>query len=180
MADGKTHHKTTKTLIKASLAPSVLLSLSLAWWLMFIPLGVWVGLFVTPDLDHHHLTTYNESIIIRWNSTIGNAFVAFWKPYGVLYGHRSSWSHSPIVSTFIRFAYMTPAIAIIWLPVMYLSFPSTWAILPFIAIFIGMCIADMGHLWKDGIIQDIPCIVGRSVVKCIQWLHSSIGRANDS
>ena len=92
MASGKTHTKAT-IILAALTTPAILTPYPL------IPLGITLGLWLSPDLDTKS-DPYNRWGIIK----------LIWWPYQKLYNHRSPWTHLPILSTTIRLLYISPII----------------------------------------------------------------------
>ena len=90
MANGKAH--TNATLILASLATPAILA-----GYPEIPLGILLGLWLSPDLDCES-DPYNRWSLLKF----------IWWPYQATYNHRSFWTHFPIISTAIRILYISP------------------------------------------------------------------------
>ena len=147
MSNGVVHDRLTKQI---SIPASLLLGVSvfpivgitgslLAVLSCFI--GIQIQRSMTPDLDVDD-GNYSFYLLRKINPILSNVLQYYWKIYALAIKHRSFISHSPIISTVIRFIYGMWYLVFIWrYIVLYWDF--------FLYIFIGMCIADMGHLMLD-------------------------------
>lgn len=104
MASGLIHSKVTKTLIIPSTAIGYLLTDDFYLGLL-VGFGCWLGLFIEPDLDIS-LKTDSESRL-DFIPIFGKLWFWLWKPYGNYLNHRSYVSHLPILSTLVRYIYLT-------------------------------------------------------------------------
>lgn len=86
--------------------------------------GLVLTYWVNPDLD--------------LNYVVRGLFRIYWWPYSRLLHHRSIWSHFPVISTFIRLAYLGWALLLL---------PTDWRIVFFV--FVGMAISDFFHWVLD-------------------------------
>lgn len=106
--------------------------------------GGFIGTIITPDADlKKTLPKRITSVIPLWNW--------LWTPYTKAFKHRSIWSHSPILSTAIRAAYLS----ILLLPLfLLLYFFNIYTLSPTFLIYVfGVwCIQDISHLFLDGIL----------------------------
>lgn len=138
MSSGSTHDKITLCLVPITYAGTAHYMPSLA---PFTALGCAAGLWLSPDLD-----TVSKPFK-RWG-----ILRVIWVPYLRLVKHRSLISHSPVLSTLIRVAYLgVPAIAVgHWAGVDLVQRLQPWRSELLAALF-GLMVADMGHLCADGI-----------------------------
>jgi uncharacterized metal-binding protein len=124
--------------------------------LIFINLGllfgyVVLGSYIDPDLDQVGITSA-EGRMMKDFKLLGTLMVAYWVPYGWLMKHRGALSHSIILSTAIRFAYMLLPVIVL---VLVLDLPKhLWyndIVLGLVeGMFIGLCVADALHIIADG------------------------------
>lgn len=103
--------------------------------------GYALGNYCDPDLDMEKKRTRAEIQMYRRSRVLGFIWWAFWYPYGLLIPHRSFFSHSLIISTVIRFAYMFWWVALIT--------PTKWLDMLTVGGLIGLCIADSVHIVAD-------------------------------
>lgn len=139
MSSGATHDKITLILTPISYAVMAHYVPSLA---PFTALGCAANLWLSPDLD-----TVSKPFK-RWG-----ILRLIWLPYLKLVKHRSLISHSPVLSTLIRVAYLgVPAIAVGHLAgVNLVQWLQPWRS-ELLAALVGLMVADMGHLVADGIL----------------------------
>ena len=78
---------------------------------------------------------------MRVAGDLGAIFVAYWMPYGRRMKHRSFWSHSYIISTFIRMIYQ------FWW-ILFLH-PVNLVLFILLGAYIGLCVSDGLHIWLD-------------------------------
>ena len=99
---------------------------------LFIVLGMFLGVFITPDLD-------------LYDNCKGSFWCWFWKFYGKMFRHRGI-SHTPIIGTITRIIYagIFPAIYIIRNDVVL-----PWKVVGLI--FLGLCLSDILHVTMDRI-----------------------------
>lgn len=101
--------------------------------------GSLLGNFITPDLD----LIENRR---KWTLT-----KIIWYPYGILFRHRSAFSHWPILGTFIRLIYMALlgliVATIAGRPGEFIAWATTTHELQLLAI--GLAIADTVHFALD-------------------------------
>lgn len=138
MSSGATHDKITLILTPITYAVMARYASSLA---PFTALGCAANLWLSPDLD-----TVSKPFK-RWGT-----LRLIWLPYLKLVKHRSLISHSPVLSTLIRVAYLVgPAIAVAHLAgVDLVQQLQPWRS-ELLAALAGLMVADMGHLVADGI-----------------------------
>jgi len=99
----------------------------------FIPAGVLLGLWMTPDWD---LNRRKVSLLEK---------AQFLDEYAILVSHRSAISHTPVLGTFIRFALTFSA------PLLIVALVTKW-LPPFrvlACIFSGLCLSDSLHVSMD-------------------------------
>ena len=104
------------------------------------PLGYLLGKVVTPDLDQANITK-TEWDMMRVGGDLGAVFVAYWMLYGRRMKHRSFWSHSYGLSTFVRMLYQ------FWWVVLLHPVNVVWFIL--LGCFLGLSVSDGIHIWLD-------------------------------
>jgi uncharacterized metal-binding protein len=115
-----------------------------------VPLGYALGSIIDPDLDELGITGSEARLmktvvlapLIGWTSL----YAVLMKPLG---GHRSVWSHTPVVGTFIRLCFMSfPFVVLLH----YLQLPMSQAPQIFIGLLAGLSIADAVHWVLDFIV----------------------------
>jgi len=103
--------------------------------LLWTAAGAFVGVILTPDLDHDD-GTISEHFVRGVSGMAEKVWWLYWYPYRRLLSHRSFWSHFPVVGTLIRIGYL------FW-----------WLILagysPPLAFVNGLVAVDMAH-WLSG------------------------------
>jgi uncharacterized metal-binding protein len=125
-----------------------------AWFFMAwtMPLGYLLGYFIDPDLDMKMNTEAKK----RWKRTIIlYPVVAWWILYALiarrfLGGHRSFWTHFPIVSTLLRLAWVSiPFIMLVSIIGLKMPIGSQifWAGL--FGVLLGLSLADTIHFIAD-------------------------------
>lgn len=110
MASGKVHNADAKKVL--------LLNLSVGTPVYYIATGFSIGFcmvaalvcgmltfLVNPDLDVNN-PIRSQNILKKRFPLLGKLNIFFWKPYALIFKHRSFWSHFPIVSTLIRIYYI--------------------------------------------------------------------------
>jgi len=105
-----------------------------------IPFGYLLGKVITPDLDMPGITQ-SEWWVMRKFKIFGALFTAYWMPYGYLFSHRSFWTHSYFISSFIRVIYQ-----FWWIFVINLG---NFRYFILFGIYLGLCISDSIHIWLD-------------------------------
>ena len=73
--------------------------------LLWTAAGAFVGVALTPDLDHDD-GTLSEYFMRGISDKLQRVWWAYWCPYRKLISHRSFFSHFPIVGTIIRVMYL--------------------------------------------------------------------------
>lgn len=115
-------------------------------------LGLMLQRLMTPDLDQEQ-ETYSEYLAYKLNKFFGVFWVFYWLIYAKLIPHRHFLSHSPVLSTIIRFTYFCIPIYLGYLigikPLIYL-----WTYMIFywdltLYFLLGLVIGDLGHLLLD-------------------------------
>lgn len=110
MPDGRTHYNNW-TISWVWIVVLVILVTAFQYYFVAIGIafGYFLGRWIDPDLDQLALTNA-ESRMMHEIPMLGMLFVASWFPYAYLArlvgGHRSFWTHFPVVSTAIRIIYM--------------------------------------------------------------------------
>lgn len=104
MPDGRVHSMATLAAGTAAVATTAYLSYPTSDSIC-VAIGFLVGLAVTCDLDLN--VRFPRRKPYKW------LWWLYWYPYSRMVGHRSIFSHVPLVSTFIRITYLLPIIAVI-------------------------------------------------------------------
>lgn len=104
--------------------------------------GSLVGIFLSPDLDIDH-KTISETILIEKGKLFGYLFFVYWYPYARLIAHRSTWSHTPLLGTFIRLLYALWPL-LIFAEYRALLFREFWA-----WVLLGLVVSDTAHWLMD-------------------------------
>ena len=111
--------------------------------------GYTVGRVITPDLD---LISITESEALAIKSVIFLPLVAWTTLYArimqVLGGHRGFWSHSLILSTFIRLCWFAFPVVVVLHLVDLLPLAAQHPVV-FIGLLVGLSIADALHIGAD-------------------------------
>lgn len=142
--DGKTHDRVTSVLTTASIFGALALHLynqsplyiseEIYTLSPFFCIGVFSGLYVSPDLDGH-----SSNAKTRWGM-----FKFIWKPYRALIPrHRHVLSHLPILGTSLRYLYLRT------IPAFIMGQPLGQFHLWEIALVMGLMLADTGHWFCD-------------------------------
>ncbi len=76
-----------------------------------------IGIFISPDADVDAGYISFKYIRNTFGKVIGKLWWWLWTPYRVSIKHRSFWSHTPIIGTFIRLLYLVFPAIIILLPI---------------------------------------------------------------
>lgn len=163
MANGKAHFTAYQ---RASFTPIVLAGVLLFirpdWWLASF--GILLGYFLvsrylTPDIDLVGITSEESRAMREWH-LIGVAWTMYWMPYAFLMrfvglgrkGHRNFFSHVPLISTAIRYAYLVfPWTGLAVVVAQYFS----WTLPPFNWQLMGGAIAGSTILDTLHFVQDI-------------------------
>ena len=155
MPSGRTHRRLWKNNLWLAFAVSALVLVydNQGAWLVVaftIPLGYLLGYLVDPDLD---LMTNTEAKK-RWKKTIILYPIALWWTLYALVakrflgGHRSFWTHFPVVSTSLRFLWLL-------LPFIIVGYiagttPLTGLYMAMlIGVLLGLSVADTVHFVAD-------------------------------
>ena len=130
------------------LAVAIGVAASLFYWSLGlgIVLGYLLGRYLDPDLDLPQ-TSSSEFRAMRELKLFGALLVAYWLPYGFVIPHRHFLSHSPILSTMIRFSYQ-----FWWAWVLLDKYGYMWnkvILYAWLGMFIGMAMSDSVHIWLD-------------------------------
>lgn len=114
MPSGRTHALAT-TLTAAIVSPTlVILAAQPINSALAFASGCMAGILLTPDLDVDHRTQSYSVIRRSFGWFIAEAWYWFWLPYARLLPHRSPWSHTPIIGTLLRLAYLLFIPMILW------------------------------------------------------------------
>jgi uncharacterized metal-binding protein len=111
-------------------------------------MGAWLAVLATPDLDHH-VRTFDEDRMRRFNVIVGWVWWLYWWPYERLVPHRGS-SHTWPKGTVVRLAYLLWALIAITALLFAVEYPMEW-IAWWLTTFGGWTVVDMRHLWMDGL-----------------------------
>ena len=148
MADGKTHAAyASKAAIAITLASGVA-AVAVHPVFMAAPVGAWVGVVCTPDLDHH-VRTEDERNVARINPVIGWLWSLYWWPYEWLNPHRGR-SHTIPQGTLDRFLLVFWPIILLSLPAVPVAGP--WVVVAWALVFVAQMAVDAVHLWLDNMI----------------------------
>mgnify|MGYP000380342455 CR=1 FL=1 len=116
--------------------------------------GALAGVILTPDLDVDRGSISQRAVRRSAGCVLGAMWAIFWRPYSLVFNHRSVWSHLPILSTAIRLAYigLLPAlvITVLVLPMPVLPAWWYWPV-------IGLAASDTLHWVMDGLFRMRPC-----------------------
>jgi uncharacterized metal-binding protein len=169
MSTGKVHYSYVKKIFPYYFVVFTVLYLilirsfeimGLIFWACGI-IGYILERWVDPDLDQVGITG-SEARLMKDFKIIGSIMVACWLPYAYSMrfislgktgkkGHRSFFSHSPVIGTIIRLVYM-------FLPL--LIYTAIWGnlyyeeIVGFLGLWIGLSFGDTIHLLLDVFPQD--------------------------
>ena len=105
-----------------------------------VPLGYLFGRYITPDLDQSNITK-TEWDAMRKAKLFGVFFVMYWLPYGYLMKHRSTLSHSYILSSAIRMVY-----SFWWILFLH---PVNLVLFILFGVFLGLSVSDGIHIFLD-------------------------------
>lgn len=149
MSDGRTH-KTIATISGTTMSLGSALLFANSEVIVGVVVGSAVGVFLTPDIDHH-VRTEEELVFYRRHPFLGKLYEAFWAPYAVFFDHRGV-SHWPVVGTITRAVY--PLFVLVTLSRAY--FHPWWEDVEFLwlfwlALFVAWVVQDMVHIVTDGI-----------------------------
>lgn len=166
MPNGLTHlrlwqqhrpHAVIGSLIFSGIGFSLMVLTGVSWFIFLgalYLLGYFIGYYIDPDLDQESTTSAKWRMMKHFK--IFGAFLAGWFiPYGYLFKHRSTASHFPGLSTFIRMLWV---LAFPINCVLVYLFVTEGFILPFLITFFGiwagLTTADAVHTFADwGIIR---------------------------
>lgn len=88
--------------------------------------GALVGIVLTPDLDLQ-TGSISQRSMGRFGLIVATFWRMWWIPYAALLGHRSFWSHTPVIGTVIRLVYVGLIPAFIgWLLSLLPFWPELW------------------------------------------------------
>lgn len=161
MPSGRIHNIATICLTALSLSAGAI-SRQPAWFA--ISSGAFMGLFLSPDLDvdrgnisgkNIRTLTGRRSKARRFTGgLLAWSWHLIWKPYALIFRHRSFFSHFPVISTVIRLVYLA-----IWSFIPVLALAMYWpaaiewlyglVVLCGVYAFIGLCAADGLHWMMD-------------------------------
>jgi len=148
MADGAEHARASKVLNTVFVPASIIGALLIDPTLYGLGVGLVVGTLVTPDLDHHQLTTFDEKRIWSVWAPFGFVWQVYWYPYGLAHKHRGG-SHTWPMGTLVRFIYFLWGPIFLW----FTWFVFDWSyVLFWLFIFIGQSMQDLLHYYKDDLI----------------------------
>lgn len=98
MPDGKVHGIATLACCVVASATVAYLTYS-AEYTLATSAGWITTLSINPDLDLNQRVTFRQPHQLLWR--------LYWYPYSRLFGHRSFFSHAPVVSTLLRIMYIS-------------------------------------------------------------------------
>lgn len=114
MPSGRVHALAT-TLAAATVSPAlVILAAQPVDSALAFAAGCMAGLLLTPDLDVDHRTKSYKVVRRSFGRVLAEVWYWFWQPYARLLPHRSPWSHTPILGTILRLAYLLFVPMILW------------------------------------------------------------------
>ena len=143
MPSGRIHHFWWKRFRWLALTGAALFALlDLAIGAGFLA-GYWLGKYVEPDLDHRNFTG-SEYRAMRELKFIGAILVGYFQPYAYLLPHRHFLSHTPIISTAIRFVYL-----FWWVGILWVKSDNIILLNVMLGIFYGLCMSDTVHWMLD-------------------------------
>jgi uncharacterized metal-binding protein len=114
-------------------------------------IGCLLGLFIEPDLDVDH-TTMSERRIQDVSFLLGRIYYFIWLPYAKLLPHRSFLSHTPVLSTSIRYIYISAWVLAVPLLLGFWPIIRTFVLEyqdELVWLFIGTCVSDTMHFIFD-------------------------------
>jgi len=117
-------------------------------WIVWIGVmnGMWLGDYIEPDMDLEAISGSEWAIIKRF-SVLGWLWVMYSYPYAKAMKHRSFWSHAPVVSTAIRWAYFIGPILFL----MNYYIPASPLLLWGLGVFLGLVVTDTAHWAEDNV-----------------------------
>lgn len=150
MADGKSHCRITLALT-VTITPIVTIATLSPEKAVMFTIGCLLGLIVEPDLDVNHVTE-SERRMIKVFGPLAYLWIGLWLPYALIIPHRSILSHTPIVGTTIRLAYLLGWLYLLlgvlgmqdWL---FIAMQANLEVLAWLVL--GLIIADTGHWIAD-------------------------------
>jgi uncharacterized metal-binding protein len=148
MADGAEHARVSKILNSVIIPASIIGGFFIDPSLYGLAVGAVVGTLVTPDLDHHQLTTFDEHRIWSVWAPFGFVWQVYWYPYGLTHKHRGG-SHTWPWGTLVRFMYFLWGPIFLWFT--WLGFDWSY-VLFWLFIFTGQSMQDLLHYYKDDLI----------------------------
>ena len=146
MPDGRTHHVIWGRAWPVVLGTvGVLLVIQEYELAAGITLGYGLGRYLDPDLDVMG-TTGGDARMVNELPVLGLLLYGYWSVYGAFFRrhHRSKWTHSPFISTAIRFVYQ------FWLPALAIyHYHVNWAWWLMLGMYGGLTFADVLHWAAD-------------------------------
>lgn len=112
-----------------------------------VTVGAWLGVIVTPDIDHHYITV-EEQRIARWNKIAGLLWWLYWWPYERTHPHRGK-SHSWPAGTVGRMVYLCWPLLVASMAIAE-GDAGVWLLLFWVLVFVGWSVQDCIHLAMDG------------------------------
>ena len=151
MPNGRVHFELWKKGSRLAVAGSLPVAAMAQKW-YYAPLtlvGYGLGAIIDPDLDMIQLTQAERRIIKKFG-WFGYLWIAYWIPYAgfcKLYakGHRGWLSHSYVLSTIVRLAYV--GWPWVYFGIKYLGLPMVLNLC--IPIFLGLTYSDAIHIRAD-------------------------------
>jgi uncharacterized metal-binding protein len=154
--DGREHERRALAVLAALLPACIGLfvampdSILMAELVVGLLLGGVCGWWITPDIDHRWMTM-EEYRALRLDALLGRLWILAWRPYSLLFGHRSRWTHS-WRGTLLRALPFMLGIAGFWMFVRYELVLTSRILSPFYLGFLGgWLIQDMVHYHHDGL-----------------------------
>lgn len=152
-SDGHYHDRITIALSVCVLVIGVFTTTALNTALAFS--GCMFCLFCNPDLDMQGVTKAEGNVYRAFGKVIGVIWQTYWTPYSIV-GHRSFISHTPVISTIVRYIYLiAPATLILAVLDRYGVIPMSvldfvlWTFEYVPIVMIGTMIGDTGHFARD-------------------------------
>lgn len=117
-------------------------------------LGVASGMSLTPDLDLYENVIKYFTIDKFLKRPLFWLWVLYWLPYAKAVPHRSVWSHTPVLGTFLRLLYLfLPILVVLYMSVDTINIAILYTIIHFGYWWVlGLTTADTIHIAMDTIL----------------------------
>ncbi|HPH95371.1 MAG TPA: DUF2227 family putative metal-binding protein [Anaerolineaceae bacterium] len=156
MADGKLHAAVSVILAGSGQALQQIASVT-SYQAMAFSLGALLGIILTPDLDLVGGSISQRQVRKSTGNIIGLIWAMLWYPYAKLLGHRSFWSHTPIIGTIIRIIYVFGLPLLLWSMLWQAGHVSVPPPIPVLGqldpllfwVLLGLSVSDLFHWLMD-------------------------------